>query len=121
MICFEMGTMKILIHDERPDTLECLLEGIVNRGYKGGIAKDGLDVINMLSDERYNIVLTNGDMKSQIWISVSGIKFSSVFIIGIANTEKRDEKMDSKVDLCLRRPFEASELWQPIASKDFIA
>jgi hypothetical protein len=55
-----MGTMKILIHDERPDTLECLLEGIVNRGYKGGIAKDGLDVINMLSDERYNIVLTNG-------------------------------------------------------------
>jgi DNA-binding response OmpR family regulator len=106
--------MKVLIHDERPDGLDFLLESIVNHGYKAGIAKNGPEIINMLSDERYNVVLTNGGYEELNPDQHSQIKSSSVFIIGITGRQKHDEGMDSKVDLCLRRPFEALKLWQAI-------
>jgi CheY-like chemotaxis protein len=54
MLC----STRVLIHDERPDTPEFLLEAVVNRGYKAGFAKDGSEIIAMLSNDQYNIVLT---------------------------------------------------------------
>jgi hypothetical protein len=59
--CGAIRNMKIVIHDERPDALEFLLEGILNHGYKAGIARDGLEIINMLADERYNEKWSNGE------------------------------------------------------------
>ena len=110
--------MKVLIHDERSDALEFLLEGIANHGYKAGIAKDGPEIINMLSDERYEVVLTNGGYENLDLDQRFGIKSSPVCIIGITNERNCDDKMDSEVDRYLRRPFEASRLWQAIASND---
>ncbi len=110
--------MKVLIHDERSDALEFLLEGIVNHGYKAGIAKDSPEIINMLSDERYDVVLTNGGYEKLDLDQRFGIKSSCVCIIGITNQRKCDDEMDSEVDRYLRRPFEASRLWQAIASND---
>jgi len=107
--------MKVLIHDERSDGLDFLLESIVNHGYKAGIAKNGPEIINMLSDERYNVVLTNGGYEELDPDQHFRIKSSSAFIIGITGQQKRDEGMDSEVDLYLRRPFEASKLWHAIA------
>jgi DNA-binding response OmpR family regulator len=106
--------MKVLIHDERSDGLDFLLESIVNHGYKAGIAKNGPEIINMLSDERYNVVLTNGGYGELDPDQHSQIKSSSAFIIGITGQQKRDEGMDSEVDLYLRRPFEVSKLWHAI-------
>jgi len=106
--------MKVLIHDERSDGLDFLLESIVNHGLKVSIAKNGTEIINMLTDERYNVVLTNGGYEELNPDQHSQIKSSSVFIIGITGQQKHDEGMDSKVDLCLRRPFEASKLWQAL-------
>ena len=106
--------MKVLIHDERSDGLDFLLESIVNHGYKASIAKNAPEIINMLTDERYNIVVTNGGYEELDPDQYSQIKSSSVFIIGITGQQKHEEGMDSKVDLCLRRPFEASKLWQAL-------
>jgi DNA-binding response OmpR family regulator len=113
-----MRNMKVLIHDERSDALEFLLEVIVNHGYKAGIAKDSPEIINMLSDERYDVVLTNGGYEKLDLDQRFEIKSSSVCIIGITDEQKCDDEMDSEVDRYLRRPFEASKLWQAIASND---
>jgi len=110
----EEQTMKVLIHDEQSDGLDFLLESIVNHGLRVSIAKNGPEIINMLTDERYNVVLTNGGYEELNPDQHSQLKSSSVFIIGITGQQKRDEGMDSKVDLCLRRPFEASKLWQAL-------
>jgi len=40
---------KVLIYDERSDALDFLFENIVNHGYKAGIAKNGTEIINLLS------------------------------------------------------------------------
>ena len=111
--------MKVLIHDERSDAMDFLLGSIVNHGYKAGIAKNGPEIINMLSDDHYNVVLTNGgyedlDPDQHFWL-----KSSSVFIIGITDQQKCDERRGIKVDLRLQRPFESSKLWQAI-SPDYI-
>ncbi len=107
--------MKVLIHDERSDGLDFLLESIVNHGYTAGIAKNGLEIIHMLSDERYDVVLTNGGYEALDPDQHFRIRSSSAFIIGITGRQKREEGMGSKVDLCLQRPFEASKLWQALA------
>jgi hypothetical protein len=64
---------------------------------------------------RYNVVLINGGYEELDPDQHFRIKSSSVFIIGITGQQKRDEGMDSKVDLYLRRFFEASKLLQAIA------
>jgi len=106
--------MKVLIHDERPDIPEFLLEIIVNHGYKAGIAKNGPEIIHMISDDRYEVVLTNGGYRELDHDQCIRLKSSSVFIISITDSHIRNQDLDSKADLYLRRPFLISELWLSI-------
>jgi DNA-binding response OmpR family regulator len=55
--------MKVLIHRALPHKLDVLLDKLVIHGYRAGIAQDGTEILNMLSDTRYDIVLTDADMK----------------------------------------------------------
>jgi len=113
----EVRNMKVLIHDERPDTLEFLLGSIINYGYTAGIAKDSPEIMNMLSDEHYDVVLTNGsygDLQKDQYLR---IKSSSVFVIGIKDPMRSNEAMDPAVDLYLYRPFGASELRHALVSR----
>lgn len=81
--------MKVLIHDERPDALEFLLGSIINFGYTAGIAKNNPEIMSMLSDEHYDIVLTNGSYGYFKEDQYSRVKSSSVFVIGIINPANR--------------------------------
>jgi DNA-binding response OmpR family regulator len=105
---------KILIHDEGPDTPEFLLEIVVNRGYKAGFAKDGNELIAMLSNDQYDVVLTNGGYRELNPDQYMQLESSSVFIIGIKDSHKQNHTMDSKADLYLPRHFLISELWRAI-------
>ena len=103
--------MKVLIHDERSDSMDLLLGSIVNHGYKAGIAKNDREIINMPSDERYNVVLTNGGYEELGLDQLSRLKYSSVFINSIVDQWKCNE---SPADLYLQRPFESSRFWPTI-------
>ncbi|OPY15927.1 MAG: hypothetical protein A4E69_00347 [Syntrophus sp. PtaB.Bin138] len=109
--------MKILIHDERTDALEFLMGSVAGYGYRAGIAKDGSEILSMLSDESYDVVLTNGSYASVRQKKFPRLKPSSVFIIGIKDPQKSNEAMDPAVDLYLYRPFTASELRQVLKSR----
>jgi DNA-binding response OmpR family regulator len=105
--------MKILINNERADVLDFLHEHIINHGYKAGIAKNATEIIDMLSDEQYNVILTNGAYEALDTDQCSWLRSSSVFIIGITD-QKKNESLALKVDMQLQRPFEASKLWQAL-------
>jgi len=109
-----LHSTKILIHDERPDTLEFLLEIVVNRGYKAGFAKDGTEIIAMLSNDQYSVVLTNGGYRELSPDQHMHLKSSSVFIIGIKDSHNQNQNMDLKADLYLPRPLLISELWRAL-------
>ena len=106
--------MKILIHNERADALDFLHEHIINHGYKAGIAKNGTEIIDMLSGEQYNVVLTNSAYKELDPDQCSWLKSSSIFIIGITDQKKFDESPTLKIDMLLQSPFESSKLWQAL-------
>ena len=109
-----LRSTKILIHDERPDTPEFLLEVVVNRGYKAGFAKDVTEIIAMLSNGQYDIVLTNGGYRELSSDQYIQLKSSSVYIIGIKESHNQNQDMNLKADLYLPRPFLISELWQAV-------
>jgi DNA-binding response OmpR family regulator len=106
-----VDSAKVLIHDDRPDTPEFLLEIIVNRGYKAGFAKDGSEIIAMLSNDQYDVVLTNGGYRELNPDQHMQLKSFSVFIIDIKDSLSLNQDMDLKADLYLPRPFLISELW----------
>jgi CheY-like chemotaxis protein len=105
---------KVLIHDDRPDTPEFLLNVIVNRGYKAGFAKDGPEIIAMLSNDQYDVVLTNGGYGELNPDQHIKLKSSSVFIIDIKDSHNQNQDVDLKADLYLPRPLLISELWQAL-------
>jgi len=105
---------KILIHDDRPDTPEFLLDIIINRGYKAGFAKDVHEIIAMLSDDQYDVVLANGGYRELNPDHHMQLKSSSVFIIDIKDSHNQNKDTDLKADLYLPRPFLISELWQAL-------
>ena len=106
--------MKVLIHDERPDIPEFLLEIIVNHGYKAGIAKDGPEIMHMISDDRYDVVLTNGGYRELDRDQCIRLKSSAVLIIGSTDSQIRNQDIYSKADLYLRKPFLIYKLWLSI-------
>ncbi len=105
---------KVLIHDDRPDIPEFLLKTILSRGYKAGFAKDGTEIIAMLSNDHYDVVLTNGGYKELNPDQHMQLKSSSIFIIDIKDSRNQDQDMDLKADLYLPRPLLISELWRAI-------
>ena len=110
MLC----STRILIHDERPDTPEFLLEVMINHGYKAGIAKDEHEIMAMLSNDQYDVVLTNGGYRELNPDQYIQLKSSSVYIIGIKESHNQNHDMDLKADLYLPRPFLISELWHAV-------
>ena len=104
----------MLIHDDRPDIPGFLLKIILDRGYKAGFAKDGTEIIAMLSNDQYDVVLTNGGYKELNPYQCMQLKSSSVFIIDIKDSRNQNQDMDLKADLYLPRPFLISELWQAL-------
>lgn len=108
--------MKVLIHDERPDALEFLLGSIINYGYSASIAKNGFEIMHMLSGNQYSVILTNGSYQELDMDQRFRMKSSPVFVIGIKDPQRHDERIDPSVDLYLHRPFEASKLRKAIAT-----
>ncbi len=103
--------MKILIHDERPDMPGFLLELIEKRGYKAAYAKDGPEIVGMLSNDQYDVVLTNGGYRELNYDHYIQLKSSSFYIIGIKDSGSRNQDTDLKANMYLQRPFLISELW----------
>jgi DNA-binding response OmpR family regulator len=106
--------MKILLIDERPDAVEFLGESIVNYGYKAGIAKNKSEILPMLSEDRYQVVVTNGGSREFNVDQDIRLKYPSVFVIHLTGSDNQNGNKDLAVDLCLRRPFEVSKLLNAI-------
>jgi DNA-binding response OmpR family regulator len=98
---FEVKEMKILIHDERPDALEFLSESISRFGFEVGVAKDSFEIINLLLDDQYNVVLTNGAYKELNLDQHAKIQSLPVVVIGITDLQKRTREKDSTIQLYL--------------------
>lgn len=106
--------MKVLLIDERPDTLEFFGESMVNLGYKTGIAKDTSEIFSMLSENQYDIVLTNGASKELDIDKDIRSKYDSIYVVYLSASTDKSKSKHSGADMYLHRPFVASDLRQAI-------
>ncbi|MCX5844031.1 MAG: hypothetical protein NT022_09830 [Deltaproteobacteria bacterium] len=110
-----LRSTKILIHDERPDTPEFLLKLLAHRGYKTSFAKNPAEIIAMLLNGQYNVVLTNGKYHTLSNDHHAWLKSSSVFIIGITDSHTQAQHLHA--DVYLQRPFLISEFWRALETQ----
>ncbi|MBN1380999.1 MAG: hypothetical protein JXA41_04940 [Deltaproteobacteria bacterium] len=106
--------MKVLLIDERPDTLDFLGESMVKQGYKTGIAKDKKDIFSMLSENQYDVILANGVTKELDIDKDIRSRYDSIYIVYLSADDKKNEHQHAGVDMYLHRPFVASDLRQAI-------
>jgi DNA-binding NtrC family response regulator len=106
---------KVLIHDEISYAPEFLLKLIANRGYKAGFAKNAAEIIDMLSNDHYEVVLTNGKNETLNLDHRAQLQSSSLFIIGI--TDSYNHTQDLHADIYLSRPFLSSKLWRALETQ----
>jgi len=105
---------KVLIHDDKPDIPEFLFKTILSRGYKAGFARDGAEIITMLANDQYDVVLTNGGYRELNPDQLMQLRSASVFMIDIKDSRNQNQEMDLRADLYLPRPLLISELWQAL-------
>ena len=105
---------KVLIHDDMRGVPEFLFKIILSRGYRAGFAKNGNEIIAMLLNDQYDVVLTNGGYQELNLDQCMQLRSASVFVIDIKDPHSHNEDNDLKADLCLRRPILISELWQTL-------
>jgi DNA-binding response OmpR family regulator len=106
--------MKILIHDERSDTLEFISESIKHLGYNVGIAKGCPAINQMLAEKEYDVILTNGGLQNLDPDRSIRSKFPLIYIVGITSSQQNSVGADANVDCYLLRPFEKSKLLQAL-------
>lgn len=104
--------MKVLIHEDRTEGMDFLLGMMIKRGYKARWAKTGPEIMDMLSDDEVNIVLTNGSYEELNGDQHERIKASCVFMIDIA--QHFDRTTTVMADMQLQKPFAISELWRAL-------
>jgi len=109
--------MKILLIDERPGTLDFFGETMFNYGYKTGIAKVKDEIIPMLANNQYDVILTNGDSRGIDIVNQVKSKHSSVFVICMKGSERNESGYYTGADLYLERPLRVSRLRQAIENQ----
>ena len=107
-----LRSTKVLINYERSNAPEFLLKLITNRGYRAGYAKNATEIIAMLSNDQYDVVLTNGNYKALNPDHHTRLQSFSVVVIGIMDS--RNQTQDLKADVYFATPFLISELWRAL-------
>jgi DNA-binding response OmpR family regulator len=111
--------MKVLLIDERSDTLDFFGESINNFGYKTGIAQGRDEILPMLSDGNFDVILTNGGSRGLDIVNQIKEKIPSVFVICMKGSQKDESGLNGGADLYLQRPFRSSRLRQAIEDQLF--
>jgi DNA-binding response OmpR family regulator len=109
--------LQILLIDERPGTLEFFGEAMFNYGYKTGIARGRDEIIPMLANGQYDVILTNGGSRGIDIIKQIKSQVSSVYVICMKGSEHTELCDYAGADLYLERPLRVSSLRQAIENQ----
>lgn len=105
--------MKILLIDERSDTMEFLKDSMISYGFNAAIAKNKDDACKLLSDSQHDLILINGCHRDLQESDYAEFQRSSTFIICLKGN-RREPGPGIGVDVYLQRPFAVSRLLRTI-------
>jgi DNA-binding NtrC family response regulator len=105
---------KVLIIDETSYAPEFVLKLMAHRGYRAIFAKGAVEITDMLSNDQYDIVLTNGNYQS---FGLDHDTRANVSVFSICIEDSHNQTQDFSVDMYLSRPFLSSKLWRALETQ----
>ncbi|MDA8125105.1 MAG: response regulator [Deltaproteobacteria bacterium] len=112
--------MRLLVVDDNPELLEVLSDAMALFGHEVDTAKDGIDAMDLQTNQHYDIVITDADMPRLDGIELCRfIKTHSpaVKIIGMSGSLALAEFKDAGADFCLSKPFSIDQLRDAVENR----
>lgn len=112
--------MNLMIVDDDPNIRSFLSTAMKQFGHRVDIASNGLEAIDLLMTNGYDIIVTDAEMPGMDGIELCKViksQFSDIIIIGISGSHAIIELKDAGADICLSKPFSISDLDEAISSR----
>jgi CheY-like chemotaxis protein len=113
--------MKLLVVDDSPIVVEVLTSILKLSGHGVDEAYDGIEAVNRLQDNWYDIVITDAQMPGMGGVEVCKFlksQFPDVYIVGMSGCSRSlKELKDAGAHICLSKPFDMNEVEEVIKSR----
>jgi CheY-like chemotaxis protein len=110
--------MKLLVVDDSPVVVEILASILKLSGHGVDEAYDGVDAVNRLQDNCYDIVITDAQMPGMGGVEVCKFlksQFPGVYIVGMSGCSRSlKELKDAGAHICLSKPFDMNQVEEVI-------
>ncbi|HYA13492.1 MAG TPA: response regulator [Syntrophales bacterium] len=111
--------MKLLIIDDYWEIVEILSTTMEMSGHEVDKAYDGVEAVNKLQNDSYDVVIVDAEMPRMGGIEVCKflrLQFPDVYIIGVSgNCRALKELKNAGADICLSKPFHIDVVEEIIA------
>ena len=107
---------SILVVDDEADLSTMLVEILTKKGYKAEAAGDGIQGLEMLAEQRYDLMILDLRMPRKPGLEVLEVvretqpELPVIVLSGVAHENEFKEAMKVGARLCIKKPFEVSEL-----------
>jgi DNA-binding response OmpR family regulator len=113
--------MKLLVVDDSPEIVEILSLFMEMSGYGVDGAHDGIEAVECLQHNSYDVVITDADMPRMNGIEVCKFlkeQFPGVYVIGMSGCyHTLNELKNAGADVCFSKPFNISEIEEVIENR----
>jgi DNA-binding response OmpR family regulator len=113
--------MKLLVVDDYSEIVEILSCVMELSGYAVDEAYDGIEAIERLQNNSYDVVITDAEMPRMNGVEVCKFlkaQFPSVYVIGISGCYRSlKELKNAGADICFSKPFSISEIEAAIENR----
>jgi len=106
-------TMNILIVDDDLETADLLEASVILWGYSAAKAKNGIQALEMLQQNSYDVVITDAQMPGMSGFELCKeirSRWPHMFIIGITGALEVTKFKEAGADVFFRKPFHLDEL-----------
>jgi CheY-like chemotaxis protein len=115
----EFGVMKILLAEDNPENQKVFALIIKSLGYSLDIANDGVEALEKIKQEKYDLVLMDVSMPRMDGIEAAKHIMNEnllppKIIIMTGHAIDKSESVNSGIDLFLQKPFTVAELKKAI-------
>ncbi|MGA2330777.1 MAG: response regulator [Syntrophales bacterium] len=113
--------MKLLVVDDSPVVVEVLAAILKLSGHGVDEAYDGIEAVNRLQDNCYDIVITDAQMPGMGGVEVCKFlksQFPGVYIVGMSGCSRSLKELRAAgAHICLSKPFHLNELEEAVEDR----
>ncbi len=113
--------MKLLVVDDDPGIVDILSISLVESGYEVDYARDGIEAVERLRNNSYDVVIVDAIMPNMNGAEVCKFVKSlspKTYIIGISGYPESLQKLKNEgADICFTKPFSIERIKRAIKNR----